>query len=175
MWLINAKAKHWLFFILLVVSACAVQKKLAPTPAAERDLSRKIVLSIDSLLKAGDYTKAQKYGRLFIRQYPRSAYLDDVAYRMAYLHIIADAQNPFFDYGKARRAFEKFLEKFPQSQYALACNNWLKVLYLESQLQERNTQMQKELRVLKRELKRKTDEIEHLRNTLKDLEKVIKR
>lgn len=175
MWSISVKVKHFVPFLLLIlVNSCLVQQELVKKETSPNE-EKKIVLALDSLLKAGQYVQAERYGRLFLTRYEHSPYVDDVAYRLTYLHVIADPKNPFFDYAQARRSFKTFLQKFPSSQYAFACNNWLKVLYLISQLQKQVEKLQSENRKLESELKVKSAEIDQLKSTLRDLEKVIKR
>jgi len=175
MWSISARVKPFIFLLLaILMSSCLSQQKMAKNETAPNS-ERKIVLAIDSLLKNQQFIKAEHYGRLFLNRYEHSPYVDDVVYRMAYLHVIADSKNPFFDYSQALKSFQLFLKKFPASQYAFACNNWLKVLYLTSQLQKQVETLQSDNRKLKNELKVSSAQIEQLKSTLRDLEKVIKR
>ncbi len=175
MWSISARVKPFIFLLLaILMSSCLSRQKMIQNELESTD-ERKIVLAIDSLLKNQQFEKAEHYGRLFLNRYEHSPYVDDVAYRMAYLHVIADAKNPFFNYSQALKSFRLFLKKFPASQYAFACNNWLKVLYLTSQLQKQVETLQNENRKLKYELNTSSAQIEQLKNTLRDLEKVIKR
>ncbi len=175
MWWISEKVKLSVLLLMALLAGSCLTNKNFVKGQATPDGERKIVLAMDSLLKAGQYVKAEHYGRLFLNRYEHSPYVDDVSYRLAYLHVIADDQNPFLDYNQAQSSFQAFLKKFPESQYALACNNWLKVLYLTSQLQKQLESIKTDNRQLKKELKERAAEIDQLKSTLRDLEKVIKR
>ncbi|WP_456409062.1 outer membrane protein assembly factor BamD [Caldithrix abyssi] len=176
MWSISGKIKL-LFGITLfwLFSQCAFQQGLESTKEKKALPEKQVVLTIDSLLRAGDFVRAEKYARLFEKRYPFSPYADDIAFRLAYLHVIALKNNPFYDYEEAREAFEKFLIKYPESRYALACNNWLKVLYLSFRLEKRINELEKENRRVRKQIEEKAEKIIQLQNTLQDIEKVIKR
>ena len=79
-------------------------------------------------LDQGDYQQAYEIYRKFLEKYPKHPYSDDAAYRVAYMHVIAREENPYFNYGKAREHFNNFIELYPNSHYIRACNNWLTVL-----------------------------------------------
>ena len=87
--------------VFLFLNHCTFLQRLKSPAKKENDFEKHIVLTIDSLLKSDDFVKAEKYARLFEHRYPNSPFIDDVAYRLAYLHVIADDQNPFYDYGNA--------------------------------------------------------------------------
>ncbi len=177
MWWINVKTKLLSFLVILfLLTSCFKAVHPSKKTSDESEAAQKqIVLMIDRLLKNERFTQAQHYAVRFKQRYPKSPYIDDVAFRLAYLHVIDAPNNPFFDYQKAYKAFQEFLEKFPQSRYALACNNWRKVLYLHFQLKKRLEQSERQNQALRKQLKEKANEIERLKNTLLDLEKVIKR
>lgn len=166
-----------LIFVTIFVSCGPRPSVKAPeTPSVTSEKRQKeIILAADKALKEKKYRTAFRYLNFLLNNDPHSSFADDAAYRLAYLHVVADSGNPYFDYAQALKAFKRFKKNYPQSIYSSACNNWLKILYLffdlkrESvQLRQKNQNMQKMLRRLKN---RNTE----LERTLKDLEHVIKR
>ena len=171
-----------LMFILMLAilfTACGVKqvsKKSQMTPAMSIvKRQEKLIVTADKALKEKEYSKAFRYLQLLRKKFSASPYADDVAYRLAYIHVMADNANPYFDYNRALQAFRQFKKNYPKSIYGSACNNWLKILYLifnfkqgQNKLQQKN----KELRTKILHLEAKNKELE---KTLKDLEHAIRR
>ena len=109
-------------------------------------------------------------------------YLDDAAYRLAYISIIADEKNPYFDYQKALLLFQNFIENYPNSRYINASQNWINLLLQVAKLREEhavsktgNGMNSSEINRLKNELNRVQAENARLKNTLEELQKAIER
>ncbi len=163
-----------LFLLLFAVMVASCQFP----PQARRfkkDEPKRLLLSIDRLMQQGHYVKAHHYLEVLNEKWAATPLADDVAYRLAYLHVLADSANPYFNYRAASRAFEQCLKKFPHSAYRSACNNWLKILYFTFDLQKRFQLQQSEQRALQKKVRVLQRKIETLQRTLKDLEQVIKR
>ena len=79
-------------------------------------------------VEQGRYEQAALIYSAFIEGHPGHPYVDDAAYRLAYLRVIADKKNPYFNYQQALLFFENFIETYPNSRYINACTNWLHVL-----------------------------------------------
>lgn len=136
----------------------------------------------NAYIMEGNYKQAQEIFSRFIMKFPTHAYVDDAAYRLAYIHVIADDMNPYFDYRKAVGLFENFIENYPNSRYIKACKNWLNVLTnLTSRPADPEvvTTMEKSdpalINQLKNELSNTKRENAKLRKTLKELQTAIER
>jgi|GEM_PF-5468780 len=143
--------------------------------ASRKGKEKKALRLIDRLLQQGAYQKAHRYLLALQSADALSPFADDVAYRLAYLHVIADSANPYFDYQQARQAFSDFQKKYPQSIYSSACNNWLKILYLLFNSKHEQNQWQRKARIREKECARLRHENAELKKTLRDLEHVIQR
>jgi outer membrane protein assembly factor BamD (BamD/ComL family) len=94
----------------------------------ESNLELEIFMRANKYVEKGEYTNAGIIYEQFLNKFSNHAYVDDAAYRWAYLHVIADENNPYFDYEKAAGFFENFIETYPNSRYIMACKNWLNLL-----------------------------------------------
>ncbi len=164
-------------FPFTVLIGCMPAQNANPAPKAT--LQEKVIHQADEMYKQGRYMDGQLILKRFNEKFPQSALTDDAAYRLAYLHVIADAQNPFYDYTAAKQAFERFQEKFPGSAYISACKNWLKILNLHFAPEKKKNQpgmnIQVELERLHSEISKLKAENNQLRNTLTELEKALER
>jgi tetratricopeptide (TPR) repeat protein len=130
----------------------------------------------------GNYKQAWEIYSRFIMKFPTHAYVDDAAYRLAYIHVIVDDMNPYFDYLKASGLFKNFIENYPNSRYINACQNWINLLnsvkYIRDEQKANKAGMganSVEIKRLKNELKRVRAENTRLKNTLEELQKAIER
>ncbi|RLD12874.1 hypothetical protein DRI50_08350 [candidate division KSB1 bacterium] len=160
--------------ILLFVS-CNASFSHKPSTNPDVDKEKQILKATDNLINQRHYGRAYRTLNLLLTKRPYSPYADDMEYRLAYLHVIADSLNPYFDYALALQAFSHFVKKYPRSQYKSACNNWLKILYLLFDFKQRCETKQKSINVLQGKLQHLQQKNTELQNTLKDLERVIKR
>ena len=131
-------------------------------------------------IERGDYQQAYEMYRKFLEKYPKHPYSDDAAYRLAYMHVIARADNPYLNYGKAREHFNNFIELYPNSHYIRACNNWLTVLNYISDTSDRgaDSTAQSKLRSkqdIQAELNRLPEENRQQRKSLEELQEAIER
>jgi len=133
-------------------------------------------------LEKGEYDQANLVYSQFLLRFPDHPYVDDADYRLAYMSVIADDNNPYFDYKNALILFQNFIENYPNSRYIIACNNWMYLLKLvdknsvkstESPLTKRSDSP--EIKQLRNELKRVQAENARLKSTLDELEKAIER
>ncbi len=159
-------------FLLLSCTAKLANKSTDSVPIQKEEKALRL---IDRLLQQGAYQKAHRYLLALQSADALSPFADDVAYRLAYLHVIADSANPYFDYQQARQAFSDFQKKYPQSIYSSACNNWLKILYLLFNSKYEQNQWQRKARIREKECARLRHENAELKKTLRDLEHVIQR
>ena len=136
----------------------------------------------NAYIKDGNYKQAREIYSRFIMKFPNHTYVDDAAYRLAYIRVIADDKNPYFDYNKAFGLFENFIENYPNSRYIKACKNWMNVLTnLASGTSDPEVGATKEesdstlINQLKDELSSTKRENAKLRKTLKELQTAIER
>jgi len=168
-----------LFVISLLFTNC---NKKTVNGNAENEIELEIIKKGSALLKKGEYDQAKNVFSQFIVKFPYHPYVDDAAYRLAYMCVIADEINPYFDYKNAAILFQNFIENYPNSRYIVACNNWLNLLKTVGLDHEEPTvsyinrqQILLEISQLKNELKRVRADNARLRNTLDDLQKAIER
>jgi outer membrane protein assembly factor BamD (BamD/ComL family) len=133
-------------------------------------------------IENGNFNDAKNLYTQFIARYPTHPYVDDAAYRLAYISVIADDRNPYFDYKNGLILFENFIENYPNSRYINACQNWVNLLSTVIKLNEEmlsskagNGDNSAEINRLKNELKRVRAENAKLQTTLEELQKAIER
>ncbi|NOX90804.1 MAG: tetratricopeptide repeat protein [Calditrichaeota bacterium] len=175
MWLISAHRKAVLAIISLILILGCRNPALTRHDGTQIDDEERIIRIADGLLKNGEYEKARQYLISFKNSFPKSVYIDDAAYRLAYLHVIADSANPYFDYDRALKSFREFKQIYPKSNYSSACNNWLNLLYLLNNLKQQRADLEKRKDQLQKATKKLTEENRSLKSTLRDLDQVIKR
>ena len=148
----------------------------------ESDIELEIMQRGSDYLKNGKYNEAHSLYSQFVDEHPMHPYLDDAAYRLAYISIIADEKNPYFDYQKALLLFQNFIENYPNSRYINASQNWINLLLQVAKLREEhavsktgNGMNSSEINRLKNELNRVQAENARLKNTLEELQKAIER
>ena len=106
-----------------IVSSCG------KSASSDADDPEKVLLATAAAhIEKGEYEVAATIYTEFIEKHGNHPYIDDAAYRLAYLHVIADQANPYFNYTRATIFFEKFIENYPNSRYIKACTNWLHAL-----------------------------------------------
>jgi len=175
------KLKFGIGFLLFIVLISGCSPKTADSKDDElyyRELSA--FRKANDLIENGEYSRAQQIYLKFLDKYPKHPYADDAAYRVAYLHVIASQDNPYFDYRQARILFQNFIENYENSRYISACKNWIHILDLCTQSSADNmrktsqtdpvvdTQIQKEIQQLREENAR-------LKENLDQLQKAIER
>jgi tetratricopeptide (TPR) repeat protein len=148
----------------------------------ENEIELDIMKQGSAYLEDGDYDRANMVYLQFIEKFPDNPYTDDAAYRLAYMCVIADDKNPYFDYTDAAILFQNFIENYPNSRYIIACNNWLNLLKSvminskESSLSPISKRLDpNEIKQLRIELIRVKAENARLKNTLEELQKAIER
>ncbi len=177
MQLINAANKKIIYLIsFLIIYSCAAGKK---STTESGNIGHKTIKKADEYLKNERYPDVQKLLSTFLNNYPNSEYADDAAYRLAYLHVVYNKNNPYYDYIQARKQFLKFRTDFPESLYLYACNNWLKVLNLALNNNVRHggnvIRSDNNCDRLKNEVNELKKENQQLREVLKDLESALDR
>jgi len=126
---INARNNPYLFILIslvffgLVSDGCN-KSTYQQDESLEFDIMERATVYVEN----GEYEKAGLIYEQFIIKFTSHAYVDDAAYRFAYLHVLADDRNPYFDYKEATLLFEKFIETYPNSRYIMACKNGLNLL-----------------------------------------------
>jgi len=168
------------FCLVLILSNFQSCAKEASAPAQNPVLA--IFSSATIHIEQGRYEQAALIYSTFIENHPGHPYVDDAAYRLAYLRVIADKENPYFNYQQALIFFEKFIETYPNSRYINACTNWLHVLnkinpaqaepvsvsVTENEQPAAKMQLQKQLSLLE-------DENQRLLKKLRELQDAIAR
>jgi outer membrane protein assembly factor BamD (BamD/ComL family) len=168
-----------LIFLGFLLSDCNKQTSYEkPETEVELDLMK----SGSAYLENGNFTQAQELYLQFVENYPTHPYVDDAAYRLAYISVISDDKNPYYNYEKGLILFENFIENYPNSRYIIACQNWVNLLDTVVKLNEKKStskvatgENSSEINRLKRELKRVQAENAKLQNTLEELQKAIER
>jgi tetratricopeptide (TPR) repeat protein len=152
------------------------------TSQKEKNLELEIMDTGKYYIESGEYEKAGIIYEQFIEKFPNHPYVDDAAYRLAYLHVIVDENNPYYDYEKAVIFFEKFIETYPNSRYIMACKNWLRLLTRVEPAQKDPVIIKVKERVdpaiinqLKAEIKALQSENARLNETLNELQRAIER
>ena len=166
----------FLTIILLILGCSSSQSSRSIDEPYYRELS--LFRKATDLLDNGEYSQANDLYDQFLNKYPKHPYSDDAAYRLAYMHVIADSANPFFDYGQARILFQKFIENYQNSHYITACKNWINLLdscdktsatetgtrYIMTP--NANEQMTTELEKLRQENEKLREDLEQLQKAL---------
>ncbi len=171
----NEVIKFW-FFILPVsfLLACAAKPPIQSTAEREDQLAR-IFTHARSLVEKRAYDEAAQIYRQFLDHYPGHMLADDAAYRLAYLHVVADPVNPLYDYDKARLLFQKFIETYENSRYINACTNWLAVLQPRREQKSPGFSDKTDVMQLKQQISDLRSENKKLRTTLAELQEAIER
>jgi len=164
---------------VLLFTACNKQ-------TSQKDFESEIELEImkrgADYLEMGDYDQAKMVYSKFIVKFPDHPYVDDADYRLAYICVIADDNNPYFDYKNAVILFQNFIENYPNSRYIIASKNWLNLLknvtmsideQASTSANDRSDSL--EINQLRIELKRVQAENSKLKKTLEELQKAIER
>lgn len=175
-------SKKVLFLLFLILSLFSNCHKNSTHDDFENDIELDIMERGSAYLEKGEYDEATLVYSQFMVKFPDHPYVDDAAYRLAYMCVIADIKNPYFDYKNAEILFHKFIENYPNSRYINACNNWINLLnsvrFNNEKLSESSSDEQSnfnEINQLKIELKRVQAENIKLKNTLDELQKAIER
>ncbi len=171
-----------LFFSLLSVTSCTSSLKNENNSRAA--LEKELVENADKLFADKKYRDGVRLLTNYLKKYPDSEYSDDAAYRLAYVCVIADKENSYYNYKNAELRFRKVIEKYPGTNYFSACKNWIKILNLyNTGIKDRarsgtkvsqknnypaNKTLLKENEVLKQENER-------LKKTLSELEEALQR
>ena len=179
---VNLSKLHLFLFVFLFGFLFSNCHKNASHDNSVDDIELEIMKNGAVYLEKGEYEEANNVYSQFIIKYPDHPYTDDASYRLAYLCVVADDRNPYFDYQKAVILFQNFIENYPNSRYINACENWLNLLKdvkinsegsSVSSVKNRSDSL--EINTLKNELKRIKAENTKLKNTLEELEKAIER
>ncbi len=133
-----------------------------------------------NLLEDGQYPQAGELYKQFSEKYPKHPYADDAAYRIAYLHVISDPDNPYYNYHKARILFEKFIENYKNSHYITACKNWISLIDIclkspYGETKERSVAAQEPSEQLLREIEKLRAENNRLNQDLEQLQQALER
>ncbi|MBD3223256.1 MAG: outer membrane protein assembly factor BamD [Caldithrix sp.] len=183
MFMTNVRIKASASLLISIVNVfflkCASIDQLQPENSY--DQSRKLIIKADFWLNNGKYDQARQLLKQFITHHPDDPLVDDAEYRIAYLHVISDSGNPFLDYREAEKRFKHFEERYPESAYIQACNNWLYILNLYHDVLNENIKridVQNEpstIGQLRKQNKELKEENRRLQKALSDLEKVLQR
>ncbi len=180
---ISARNNTYLFFpIFLIFFGLVTGGCNKSSYQQDESLEFEIMERANVYIENGDYEKAGLIYEQFIKKFSSHAYVDDAAYRLAYLHVISDERNPFFDYKKATTYFEKFIETYPNSRYIIACKNWLNLLMSVTPatvdpviIRVKENADPAVLNRLKAEIKSLQQENTRLKQTLDELQRAIER
>lgn len=160
------KTIYFLLAFIYILNSCSGS---LPVTQPDAEQAGRIFEIASDLVANKEFKKAMEIYAGFLSRYPLHEFADDAAYRTAYLHVYADEMNPYLDYNLAKKAFTKFVGKYPESEYLPACKNWIKVLNLTGSVQAgeklhakiRNLEAQSEaLQIENRELKKSLNELE---------------
>ena len=164
---------------IFILSAC---NKNFSNQDSESELESQIMEKGAEFLEMRNYNQANKIYSQFIAKFPDHPYVDDAAYRLAYICVIADDKNPYFNNEKAQDQFQNFIENYPNSRYISPSRNWLSILQRitvnndeESQISSKNSLESDEINQLRNELLRLQGENSRLKKTLEELQKAIER
>jgi outer membrane protein assembly factor BamD (BamD/ComL family) len=177
----NIKQTNLFVILILTFITWACHQHIAEDKS-ESEIELEIMQSASDYLDKGKYDQAHSIYEQFVNKYPSHPYVDDAAYRLAYISVIADDKNPYYDYKKAHMLFQNFIENYPNSRYINACHNWLNLLNTFMKMREEqsaskagNGSKTNEINRLRNELKRIRAENSNLKKTLEDLQKAIER
>ena len=179
---VNLKKLNYFFLVLLIGFIFSDCHKNASNDDYNTEKELDIMNKGAAYLERGVYVDAERIYSQFIINFPDHPYIDDAAYRLAYMCVIADDRNPYFNYQNGLILFQNFIENYPNSRYINACQNWmnlLKIVTMEkggssvSSIKDQSDTF--EINELKNELKRIKAENAKLKNTLEELQKAIER
>jgi outer membrane protein assembly factor BamD (BamD/ComL family) len=168
------KSRCLLVFSFLVLAGCAGREVLK-TQGSPPDPAKQIFAQAAGLFEKGEYDRAAEIYSRFLERYPSHAYADDAAYRLAYIRVTANPDNPLLDYEKARTLFQKFIETYQNSRYISACTNWLAVLQSRPGKQTPSSQESREVVQLRQQISDLQTENQKLKTTLAELQQAIER
>jgi len=175
-------SKKVLFLLFLIVTLFSNCHKNSTHDDYENDIELDIMERGSAYLEKGEYDEANIVYSQFMVKFPDHPYVDDAAYRLAYMCVIADIKNSYFNYQNAEILFHKFIENYPNSRYINACNNWINLLKSISLNRKKSSDSSSgersnsnEINQLKIELQRVQAENIKLKNTLDELQKAIER
>ena len=97
-----------LYLILSLGLLLVTCNKQTSQNVTEVDIELEMLQKGSTDLENGKYDQAQLIYSRFISQYPEHPYVDDAAYRLAYISVIADEKNPYFNYKNGLVLFQKF-------------------------------------------------------------------
>jgi len=178
----NPGRLYILFLILFFGFSFSSCNKQSSDQMPETEVELEVMIRGSAYLEDGNYEQANSVYSQFVIKYPAHPYVDDAVYRMAYISVIADDKNPYYDYKKALILFKNFIENYPNSRYINACQNWVNLLNTVNKLNEEKSTSKvgtginsAEINHLKNELKRVQADNARLQNTLEELQKAIER
>jgi TolA-binding protein len=172
---------YGIYMLLFLYFGCHQQTGLT---SGARGSDERLFRHAAALLENGDFEQAHKVYTAFLAKFPDHEFADDAAYRLAYLHVFTAEKNPYFGYQQAQDAFERFIEKYPESNYTQACRNWLALLTMKnatpkSVVEKGNrvvTQFNpEEIRKYTEQIFRLEEENQQLKEALGELQKAIQR
>ena len=173
--MISVVIKYW--FLIMPMSffiGCASHPPVQQS-AESGDKLTLIFSHARDLVENHAYEEAAQVYVQFLDQYPRHIFADDAAYRLAYLHVVADPVNPLYDYEKASLLFQKFIETYENSRYINACTNWLAVLQPRRGQNSPGLSDKADVMQLKQQISDLRSENKKLRMTLAELQEAIER
>ena len=146
-------------------------------------LEKKLIEKADYLFVEKKYDEGVNLLQNYLERYSTSEYSDDAAYRLAYVCVIDDKNNKYYNYKKAELRFAAVIEKYPESNYIYACKNWIKILNLYNSVvgidaKKKISGINKNHSVndkIIRENNSLKNENERLKKTLSELEKALQR
>jgi outer membrane protein assembly factor BamD (BamD/ComL family) len=171
-----------LFFSLFSFTACTSSLKNENNKRTA--LEKELVGNADKLFKNKKYSDGVRLLTNYLKKYPDSQYSDDAAYRLAYVCVIADKENSYYNYKNAELRFRKVIEKYPETNYFSACKNWIKILNLYNSKVTDKTKISSTVpgkdnypgkKALINENKVLKQENERLKKTLSELEEALQR
>ncbi len=171
----------FLYLLLYLISCSTIRKQ---DNSNTNDLERKLIEKADRHFTDRKYMEGVTLLQNYLERFSVSEYSDDAVYRLAYVCVIADESNKYYNYKNAEMKFAEVIEKYPESNYIYACKNWIKILNLynsvtgiqikRNKFKQENKNYSVNDKLIKENVVLKSEN-DRLKKTLSELEKALQR
>jgi hypothetical protein len=124
------------FYLILQFTSCSLGRDKSGHDF--NSLERELINKVDKLYAEGSYSHGVDLLLNYLERFPNSPYNDDASYRLAYVYVINDDNNKYYNLKKAEIKFREVIKKYPETNYIYACKNWINILNLYNSFDKQN-------------------------------------